>query len=166
MGNVLLPGGPAGDCWCPLVDLDMEPSVCPPVERPRKDGRFLSFCCRGPCSAADKSKVQKWHAPGGCYPSLGSLIRCAVCPLLTWAAHLGWAVPGRLLLRGSRRGLWVTGFLLSQMVLQCRGWLPAAVKPCLMIIKLLFFTLKNLFIFCTKAGSISLWLHGRSLGKV
>lgn len=52
------PGHLAADCWCLLVRLAMEPSACPPVERPRKEGGFLSFCCRGPCSTADKSQVK------------------------------------------------------------------------------------------------------------
>lgn len=43
---------------------EMETSVCPPVARPRKEGGFLSFCCQGPCRAADKSQVQKWDDRG------------------------------------------------------------------------------------------------------
>lgn len=48
---------------CPHMDLDVEPSVCP-VEWPRKEGGFLSFCCQGLCSAADKSKVQSGMTMG------------------------------------------------------------------------------------------------------
>ncbi|XP_035879159.1 sickle tail protein homolog isoform X17 [Phyllostomus discolor] len=49
----------------------MEPA-CPPEDRPRKEGSFLSFCCQGPCTAANGSETRSpklSHSPQP--PSLG-----------------------------------------------------------------------------------------------